>query len=255
MTSSYANAGDTNAEDGGTWDPLAGLTDAQVSTLHTYADLLLERNQFVNLVSRSLGKEDVWRHIEHCLALRLRAFPPGARIVDWGSGGGLPAIPLAITAPHVTVTAVDATRKKVDAITQMATELGLTNLRAEHARAEMWNAAQPVDYSVSRATAPLVELWQWHVRVRHTPAPAPTPTPAPTLPAAAPPPAQSPASTSPTPATWQPGLIAFKGGLLADELAALHRRPRSQHEVIELEPRLGPRYTEKVLISVADCAV
>jgi 16S rRNA (guanine527-N7)-methyltransferase len=206
------------------------LSDEQVSLLHAYATLLLARNRFVNLVSRSLTPDDLWRHIEHSLALRLRRFPDGAQVVDWGSGGGLPAVPLAIAIPHIRVTAIDATLKKVNAVTGMAAELGLTNVAAVHSRAEAWGGS--TNYSVARATASLATLWRWHSRVQD---------------------GNPPWSDDPDDLDgyWKPGLIAFKGGRLGDEIKSLRKqRPRADHEVIELEPLLGKAFEEKVLISV-----
>ena len=239
MTGAHPGADDSRGErsgetahvgTGGAWNPLGGLSDERISLLRSYAGLLLERNRVLNLVSRSLGPDDVWRHIEHCLALRLRRFPDGSHVVDWGSGGGLPALPLAIALPHIAVTAVDSTLKKVTAVSEMAAELGLDNVTAVHERAEAWRGS--ADYSVSRATAPLAMLWRWHNRVL------------------------DPRRLRDEPegglgGYWLPGLIAFKGGKLVDEIKSLRKqRPQADHEVIELEPLLGPVCEGKVLISV-----
>lgn len=201
--------------------------DRQRDLLDRYRALLLDWNDRVNLVSRKLTAEVLARHIEHCLTLTLRTFPEGARLVDWGTGGGLPAIPLAIALPHVWVTAVDATAKKVRAVEDMAARLGLDNVRAVHTRAEAFDGT--ADYSVSRATAPLVSLWAWHrrcasdIRVADKNA-------------------------------WRPGLLALKGGDLTDELADLVRRyPEALPELIwlaEAFPARAEEYAERVIVAV-----
>jgi len=128
---------------------------------------------------------EIWsRHIEHSLVLTSRNFPDGAKVVDWGTGGGLPVVPMAICFPNVSFTGVDAVSKKIQAVRAMARRLGLDNLDLWHGRAEAWDGT--AHYSISRATAPLLALWQWHLRI-----------------------------CEPLPASneeWTPGLICLKGG-------------------------------------------
>ncbi len=183
-----------------------GLGPVALERLRAYGELLAFYNRKVNLVSReTIG--GLWeQHIRHTLALHARRFAPGSTVVDWGAGGGLPSIPLAIVQPDVQVVAVDAVEKKVQAIRAMARTLGLGNLEAWAGRAEQWPGK--ADYSVSRATAPLAALWAWHAR------------------------AARPAEAT-DPDAWRPGLIALKGGNLVAEIAALraaanvtvHRHP------------------------------
>ncbi len=71
-------------------------------------------NQRVNLVSRADEDSIASRHIPHCLTLAIRTFPDNARVCDWGTGGGLPLIPLAILFPRVHFIGVDAVQKKDD---------------------------------------------------------------------------------------------------------------------------------------------
>src|SRR5690606_41790758 len=103
------------------------------------------------------------RHILHSLSLTFRKFPAGSTVVDWGTGGGLPAVPLAIVFSDVRIHAVDSVRKKVQAVRTMARRLGLENLDTWHGRAEAYPG--DADFSVSRATASLSVLWSWHARV------------------------------------------------------------------------------------------
>jgi len=123
------------------------------------------------------------------------------------------------------VHAVDAAQKKVLAVRTMARRLGLTNLHVHRARAESWEGA--AHYSVSRATAPLATLWQWHHRVAR------------------------PLAASPD--AWPPGLLALKGGDLTDELAALERLDPHLHvRLWPLDRLLGdPLFAEKYLVHVA----
>ncbi len=204
-------------------------------SLRAYQDLLFEWNGKVNLVSRRLGRADLWDHIQHCLAIVAgHTFPAGARLVDWGTGGGLPAIPLAIVQPHVTITAVDSTLKKVNAVNDMARALGLTNVHAEHARAESWQGK--TDYSVSRATAPLVNLWSWHRRASGGPRRV----------------ARDIANNGDVDVEseaeyWPRGLITLKGGDLSAEIADLRRQfPHVQ----VTQTALGAGYEDKYLVLV-----
>ncbi|MDQ7039567.1 MAG: 16S rRNA (guanine(527)-N(7))-methyltransferase RsmG [Rhodothermus sp.] len=207
------------------WNPWKRLTREQQEQLSCYARLLEALNRRHNLVSRETLAELPRRHLLHCLALTWRPFPPGSIVVDWGTGGGLPAIPLAIAFPEITVHAVDAVQKKVLAVRTMARRLGLTNLQSHHARAEQWKGE--THYSVARATAPLATLWTWHRRVAR---PLVTP-----------------------PDAWPPGLLTLKGGDLSEELAALEQLEPHLHVTLwPLDQLLGdPLFAAKYLIHVA----
>lgn len=184
------------------------LTDRQREQLDRFEEEFLRFNSKHNLISSETEDRFYERHVLHCLTLARRTFPAGSVVVDWGTGGGLPAIPLAICFPEVTVHAVDAVRKKILAVQAMGRRLELDNLHAWHGRAEAWPGA--AHYSVSRATAPLVDLWTWHRRVRR--------------------PWDGPLTDD----AWRPGLLCLKGGDLRDEIEAL-RDPFSSTQV-ELHP-------------------
>lgn len=134
----------------------------QQEKLHAYANLLQNYNQRLNLLSRRTTSEGLTGHIQECLALVRPEFLPGVSLVDWGTGGGLPAIPLAIVLPDVNVHAVDSSRKKILAVNAFKRELNLPNLHPWHGRAEDFSCK--IQYSVSRATASLRTLWGWHTR-------------------------------------------------------------------------------------------
>ena len=88
-----------------------------------------------------------------------RSFAPGSSVVDAGTGGGFPGIPLAIFFPEVHFHLVDSIGKKIKVVQEIASALGLTNVTTEHARVE--GISQKFDFAVSRAVAPLAEMVQW----------------------------------------------------------------------------------------------
>ena len=176
--------------------PHPALSPAQRATLDAYVGELARINRRVNLVARGATRADLEGHVRHCLALAERSFPDGAVVVDWGTGGGLPALPLAVVFPAVRFVAVDAVGKKTEAVRLFARRLGVENVEVWNGRAEAYDGPAP-HYAVSRATAPLADLWAWFDRAR-----APLPGGA-------------------TPEAWAPGLVCLKGGDLTDEVAAL----------------------------------
>lgn len=187
---------------------LGFLNEDRRRLLRRYAEHLRAVNAKVNLVSRQ-DEDRIWtHHVLHACALAQRDFPPGCRVVDFGTGGGLPGLPLAICFPEVEVRLVDSTRKKVFAVRKMIRDLELPNAAARHGRAEEWPG--PANYAVSRATASLDTLWQWSERVLEAHESAPSGTHA----------AAEDASSGDR-ATWPPGLLALKGGDLTEEIAAL----------------------------------
>lgn len=205
------------------WDPLEQLADQQRQKLREFEELLLEFNRRINLVSREDEATIFHHHIVHCLSLTCRAFPDDALVVDWGTGGGLPAIPLAIAFPRVQFLGVDSVGKKAQAVKAMARRLQLQNVSVWKGRAEDFDGM--LDYSVSRATAPLAQLWSWHTRARAV--------------------RSHPRTTGAE--LWRRGLVCLKGGDLSRERAALPR------DVCVNEVRLGsfyddPYYREKCIL-------
>lgn len=197
-------------------------TPAQEALLQEFAEHLARFNATHNLVSRMSTRDILDRHVRHCLYLARRGFPAGATVVDWGTGGGLPAIPLALLFPEVHVVAVDAVEKKIMVVRAIARRLGLANLEAWHGRAEAWPGR--THYSVSRATAPLATLWSWHHRVAEP-------------------------FDLIDPSCWSPGLVCLKGGDLANEIADLSNRfPATQVIQQPLEDLGAPSYFEEKLI-------
>ena len=189
------------------WNPFDQLTAEQREQFEAFEEQLLRFNQRLNLISSESERQFRPQHLLHCLTLTVCDFPDGCTVVDWGTGGGLPAIPLAICYPKVTVVGVDSVGKKSRAVRTIARRLGLENCFTWNGRAEEWTGE--AHYSVSRATAPLADLWQWHRRVA------------------------VPLDEASDESEWPQGLLALKGGNLSDEIADL----RAADPDVDLERR------------------
>jgi 16S rRNA (guanine527-N7)-methyltransferase len=143
------------------------LTAEQGRLLDLYQALLLDWNSKINLVSRHLTPIELrFTHFIHSLSPIFFLSPiVKLRILDLGSGGGLPGIPLAILSPESDFLLVDATTKKAKAMDAMAAELGLRNVRVANARAEdllrTGGVKEKFDIVLARAVGPLADLVQW----------------------------------------------------------------------------------------------
>jgi len=124
-----------------------------------------EWNAKINLISRTDIEHLYERHILHSLAIaKFNRFLPGTKILDIGTGGGFPGIPLAIFFPEVQFTLVDSIGKKIKVVQDIITQLELKNAIAVCGRVE--TVEGEFDYAVSRATAPLNELYRWcHTKI------------------------------------------------------------------------------------------
>jgi 16S rRNA (guanine527-N7)-methyltransferase len=138
------------------------LTPGQIDALLAYLDLLVRWNATYNLTAIHKPADMLVQHLADCLAIvsplrRQLGEPVAVRILDVGSGAGLPGVVLAIAAPSSTVLCVDKVGKKVAFIRQVVAELRLRNLEAVHARVEVAQAGH-FDLIVSRAFARLEEF-------------------------------------------------------------------------------------------------
>lgn len=123
-------------------------------------------NAKVNMISRQDIENLEVRHVLHSLAIaKVFQFKPGARLLDLGTGGGFPGIPLAILLPEVQFTLIDGTGKKITVVREVAQALGLKNVTARHCRAEDLKMAHSFDFVLSRAVAPLDKLLGWSQRL------------------------------------------------------------------------------------------
>lgn len=128
--------------------------------LNTYQHLLKDWNQKINLISRKNEDSIEEQHILHALSIvKFIDFQPYSSILDLGTGGGLPGIPLAIVYPDVEFYLIDSIGKKIRAVSHMVDELGLKNVQAEQIRSEQHKG--DYDFVVTRAVAQSKKLVQW----------------------------------------------------------------------------------------------
>lgn len=146
------------------------LSSLQLQQLAKYSSLLLESNQRLNLISRKDTADFETHHILHSLSIaKFKSFKKEEQILDVGTGGGLPGIPLAILFPSTHFTLVDALEKKINRVQWMIEQLPLNNVKAVHGRAEKLN--QTFDYIVSRAVTQMPKLIAWSRKLMNTQGP------------------------------------------------------------------------------------
>ena len=196
-------------------------TDSQLEQLDYYVVLLLEWNKKINIISRK-DEENVWTyHILHSISPLFEIeIKQNSAVVDIGTGGGLPGIPLKILRPDLSMLCIDSTGKKINAVSQMISDIKLNNIYALWGRAEEVGS-QPeytgkFDFAIARAVAPLKDLLSWskiflksidpnritiktHINGRINPNP--------------------------------PALLAFKGGDLSEEMEIAKRK----HQQINIQ--------------------
>lgn len=133
------------------------LTEEQHRQFAALYELYTDWNAKINVISRKDIENLYEHHVLHSLGIaRVIQFRPGTSIMDLGTGGGFPGIPLAILFPEVRFHLVDSIGKKVRVATEVANAIGLTNVTFRHARAE--EEKELFDFVVSRAVMPLADL-------------------------------------------------------------------------------------------------
>ncbi len=169
------------------------LTDHQMKQFEALVPFYEDWNQKINVISRKDIEHLELHHVLHSLAIvkMVSSFKPGTTVMDLGTGGGFPGIPLAIFFPKVEFLLIDGTGKKIKVVQAAIEELGLKNVTAMQKRAE--ELKQSFDFVVTRAVADLDKLWEWSQKLIH----------------------QNHKNGLPN------GLIALKGGKIDQEIKAL----------------------------------
>ncbi|MBO7627971.1 MAG: 16S rRNA (guanine(527)-N(7))-methyltransferase RsmG [Paludibacteraceae bacterium] len=175
------------------------LSDVQKSQFAALDALYQDWNSKINVISRKDMDNFYEHHVLHSLGIaKFTDFADGTEILDLGTGGGFPAIPLAIIFPNVTFHAIDGVGKKIKVLNAVAESIGLTNIKGEHLRAE--DVKAKYDYVVSRAVMQMPDLMKLAR------------------------PLLKPVASSALPV----GVIALKGGDLTEELKPLGRNAMSE---------------------------
>jgi 16S rRNA (guanine527-N7)-methyltransferase len=186
----------------------------QIRQLFALDDLYKEWNAKINVISRKDIDSLYEKHILHSLAIAAAFdFQPDMEVIDIGTGGGFPGIPLAIFFPQAKFHLVDSIGKKIKVAGTIAAAIGLNNVTTAHLRAEEIKGRK-FDVAVSRAVAPLKDLWTW---------------------------------SRPLVRKSSLGLICLKGGDLTEEISASGLHPR----IIEINQLFDLDYfREKYILNV-----
>jgi 16S rRNA (guanine527-N7)-methyltransferase len=136
------------------------LTEIQTRQINQLGELYKDWNDKINVVSRKDIENIYTNHVLHSLGIaKVMSFNPKAEVLDVGTGGGFPGIPLAILFPETHFHLVDSIGKKITVVNEVANALGLKNVRAEQIRAEQIRGKY--DFVVSRAVTRMKEFYGW----------------------------------------------------------------------------------------------
>jgi 16S rRNA (guanine527-N7)-methyltransferase len=136
------------------------LTPKQQAQFAALKPLYEDWNAKINVISRKDMDAFFVHHVLHSLAIaKVQPFLPGSRILDVGTGGGFPGLPLAILHPEVQFLLVDSIGKKIKVVNEVAAAIGLSNLEARHQRAE--EVKGKFDFVVSRAVTRMAPFFDW----------------------------------------------------------------------------------------------
>lgn len=137
------------------------FSEKQLGQLAALKDLYADWNTKINVISRKDMDHFYEHHVLHSLAIATQfELAPGMQVMDLGCGGGFPGIPMAIFFPDVHFHLVDSINKKLKVVSGVAEAIGLTNVTTQHSRAEDIGNRK-FDVVISRAVAPLKDLWYW----------------------------------------------------------------------------------------------
>ncbi|MGB2086117.1 MAG: 16S rRNA (guanine(527)-N(7))-methyltransferase RsmG [Flavobacteriaceae bacterium] len=136
------------------------LSTLQKTQFEKLESLYREWNTKINVISRKDIDALYEKHVLHALGIsKVQSFKSGSRILDVGTGGGFPGIPLAILYPKVDFFLIDAIGKKIKVVQAISDAIGLKNVQARHQRAQEFK--QPVDFIVSRAVTKMEDFVPW----------------------------------------------------------------------------------------------
>ena len=196
------------------------FTEKQIQQFDALDGLYKEWNEKINVVSRKDIGNLYLKHVLHSLGIAAAFdFSEGTTIIDIGTGGGFPGIPLAIFFPAVSFRLVDSIGKELKVVEAIVEALELKNVTVQHARAEEIKNRK-FDFVVSRAVAPLKDLWKW----------------------------SKPLLSNNNKNDFANGLICLKGGDLAQEISESNLRPRqiALHQIF-----VEDYFKEKYLLYIA----
>lgn len=139
----------------------SGFTKEQEEQFRLLENGYKDWNEKINVISRKDIDSLYEKHVLHSLSIAAAFdFQPDTKIIDIGTGGGFPGIPLAIFFPEVKFHLVDSIQKKILVVRSIAEAIGLKNITTDHTRVEAISNMK-FDFAVSRAVAPLKNLWEW----------------------------------------------------------------------------------------------
>jgi 16S rRNA (guanine527-N7)-methyltransferase len=182
------------------------FTPGQVERFKALEGLYKEWNAKINVISRKDIDSLYEKHVLHSLSIAaVFNFPAGLEIIDIGTGGGFPGVPLAIFFPEVRFHLVDSIGKKLKIVESVKEAIGLTNLTTQHSRAEDIKNRK-FDFAVSRAVAPLKDLLRWSRPLLKS--------------------TQFTVQDTQGDKIYKSGLVCLKGGDLAQEISECGARPK-----------------------------
>ena len=135
------------------------INSQQQESIRLLGDLYNYWNERVNLISRKDMEHFYTRHVLHCLSIGLYFELDGHSVIDIGTGGGFPGVPLAILFPKAKFTLVDSIGKKLKVVDAVAREIDLHNIETQHIRVE--EVKGKFDYLLGRAVKSLPQVYQW----------------------------------------------------------------------------------------------